>query len=285
MVLWHCLLKSISLINSTGQRGYGEMAPWCIPGVCVFYTCTRTFTKYFCCVTIVCYTVRLILNMKYTWLALNFCCRFLGLTSDRMAGAVLFVLYIPVETDEGAESVVSQSHDSNSASENDTDDTTTNQNDSIHKSNSGVSIGDSHSGNVTPACSPALVRKGDNVSVSSELKTSHVVSAAGDTKDTPGDCVDESNVTCTDGMDDMKISTEGRCAINTFPEGVSPKKDGTGDASETMDDAEKGNEESEKGRDGSEQKEELGTEGSLSEDSIVYTTECITLEQVTLHRL
>ena len=69
VVLWHCLLKSISLINITGQRGCGEMAPWCIPGVCMFYTCTRTITKYFCCVTIVCNTVRLILNMKYTWLA------------------------------------------------------------------------------------------------------------------------------------------------------------------------------------------------------------------------
>ena len=202
-----------------------------------------------------------------------------------MAGAVLFVLYIPVETEEGAESVVSQNHDSISTSENDTDDTTTNQSDSIHKSNSGVSIGDSHSGNVSPAHSPALVRKGDNVSVSSELKTSNVVSATGDTTDTPAVCLHESNVTRTDGMDDMKVSMEGRCAINTFPEGVSPKKDGSGDAAEMMDDAEKGKEESEKGRDGSELKEELGVEGSLSEDGIVYTTECITLEQVTLRRL
>ena len=202
-----------------------------------------------------------------------------------MAGAVLFVLYIPVETEEGAESVVSQSHDSISASENDTDDTNTNHGDNIHKSNSGTSICDSLSGTVTPARSPALVPKGDNVSISSELKTSHLVSATGDTKDTPAVHVNESNVTHTDGMDDMKVSTEGICAINTFPEGVSPKKDGTGDESETMDDAEKGKEESEKGRDGAELKEEQEAEGSLSDDSIIYTTECITLEQVTLCRL
>ncbi|KAK2184719.1 hypothetical protein NP493_255g01001 [Ridgeia piscesae] len=105
------------------------------------------------------------------------------------------------------------------------------------------------------------------------------INCAADTNDTTAVRVSESNITRTDGMDDMKVSTEGICAINTFPVGVSPKKDGTGDESEMMDDAEKGKEESEKGRDGAELKEEQEAEGSLSEDSIVYTTECITLEQ------
>ena len=186
-----------------------------------------------------------------------------------MASASLFVVSIPVETEEGGESVDSQSYDS-SASENEIDDTNNNnQRNDVHKSNSAK---------VKSECNRAHAREGDNVSVSCEFERSHVVSSAGDTKD----ATDESNITRTDGVDVMKVSTEGRCAINTFPEGVSPKKDGTRDASEMMDDAEKGKEESEKGRDGAELKEELGAEGSLSEDSIVYTTECITLEQVTL---
>ena len=188
-----------------------------------------------------------------------------------MASASLFVVSIPVETEDGAESVDSQSYDS-SAFENESDDTNNNnQRNDVHKSNSAK---------VKSECNPAQAHEGDNVPVSCELNASHVVSAMGDTKDTPALRVNESNVTRTDGMNDMKISTDDRCEINTFPEGESPKKDGTDDPSEMMDDAEKGKEEAEKGRDESEQKEELGTEGSLSEDSIVYTTECITLEQV-----
>ena len=189
-----------------------------------------------------------------------------------MAGASLFVVSIPVETEECDESVVSQSYDS-SASENELDDTNNSQRTDVHKANSAK---------VKSECNRAHAHEGDHVSVSCDLERSHVVSAAADTNDTTAVRVSESNITHTDGMDDMKVCTEGICAINTFPEGVSPKKDGTGDESEMMDDAEKGKEESEKGRDGAELKEEQEAEGSLSEDSIIYTTECITLEQVIL---
>ncbi|KAI0232801.1 hypothetical protein LSAT2_016906 [Lamellibrachia satsuma] len=96
----------------------------------------------------------------------------------------------------------------------------------------------------------------------------------GDSEDTNAGSGSEGNV-----MPDC-VSAGDPDVANILNEEASLMVNEAGDAPEALGDAQV-----ETGKDGDEQIEELETEGSLSEEGLVYTTECVTLEQFLQHVL
>ena len=188
--------------------------------------------------------------------------------------AVLFVLYIPIETEEETGSIISQGHNSGAA-ENDMDDilNADEQNNSLHKSNSGVSFCGGLSSKVksdTDFDTEHLCESNNASDVSPQhIQKSHVVCAMGDTEDTNAGSGSKGNV-----MPDC-VSAEDPDVANILNEEASLMVNEAGEAPEALGDAQV-----ETGKDGDEQMEELEAEGFLSEEGLVYTTECVTLEQV-----
>ena len=184
--------------------------------------------------------------------------------------AVLFVLYIPIETAEEAESVVSESHLA-SDSENDAIDvSSTNRSrhsrDSLQKCNSRTSVGARVSGSVKSVVD-YNVQECDDAS-SEFTKNGH---AMGDVV-IPGVC--ECDIKPTDGLlDGSQISGEGDemgCVFHDeeLTENEACDASGTEGTTQLLE------------NDTEEGEEREGERSMASEDGIVYTTECVTLEQV-----
>ena len=184
--------------------------------------------------------------------------------------AVLFVLYIPIETAEEAESVVSEDHVT-SDSENDVSNTPRFR-DSLRKSISNPLVG----GGVSDAVKSVVdcnVQECD--SASSELAKKGC--AMGDVV-IPGVCeCCECDIKPTDGLLDV-LQGEADDVASVFYDDA-PRENEACDASRTEDGNTLFEQDTEEGeqREGEEREDE---HSMATEDGIVYTTECVTLEQV-----